>query len=237
MYLADGEKAAVPLGVGGQSIVLVPEKTPIIYRNFITDLSPRGIAVGYPEEAHLAFDAEEMVMRTIWHGAFIDAAKHWVGRGPGNQTPLGDHLVKLPTGQPFAVLESLDVSWPRGKARENGYSFRGYELNADMRPAFLYSFQGVMVADYPEPVPTEGDANFLRTLTLTSDGKAPENLYLRVAVGDLEKREAGVYVLDKILKLRVPDDAITRPANGKQELLLPVTFTGHKAELKIEYVW
>ena len=237
MYLEDRGKAAVPLGVGGQTIVLEAKNAPIIYRNFITDLSPRGIAVGYPEEAHLAFDAEEMVVRSIWHGSFIDAAKHWVGRGQGNQNPLGDHLVKLPTGQPFAVLDSLDVSWPAEKARDAGYAFLGYELNKAGRPTFLYAFNGVTVADYSAPVPNKGDTNFSRTLTVTTNGKAPENLYLRVATGNIEKRADGLYVLDKILELKVPSDAITRSSNGKQELLLPVIFTDNKAELKVEYVW
>ena len=237
MYLSDEGKAAVPLGVGGKTIILDPKTEPIIYRNFLTDLSPRGIAVGYPEQAHLAFDAEEMIIRSIWHNAFIDAAKHWVGRGQGNQMPLGDHLVKLPTGQPFAVLNSLDVSWPTEKARDAGYAFLGYELNEKRQPAFLYSFQNLTVTDFPEPLSTKADTNFLRTLTITADGDPPEYLYLRVAVGNIEKRSAEVYVLNKIVELQVPNDAITRPLKGAQELLLPINFKGNKAEVKVRYIW
>src|SRR5262249_29874657 len=54
LYLKDGNKARVPLGVGRAFIPLIPTKSAIIYRNFIQGAGPRAIAVGYPEKVHLA---------------------------------------------------------------------------------------------------------------------------------------------------------------------------------------
>jgi hypothetical protein len=238
LYLSDGGKAAVPLGVGGQTIVLEAKQRPIIYRNFIEGLSPRGIAVGYPEEAHLAFDAQEMALRLIWHGAFIDAAKHWVGRGPGAQMPLGDHLVKLPSGLPFAALPSLDMSWPGGSARESGYEFLGYELDGKGRPSFRYKFGNLTVTDSPEPVPDEqNDADFRRTFVFDAKADPPEYLYFRVAAGEIEKKSDTLYAVDGIVEMKVPKDTVMRPAGGNQELLIPVCFNGRQAKFQVEYIW
>ncbi len=88
-YLADGKQAREPIGVQQQLIELVPSSRPTIYRNFIEGLTPRGIAVGYPQGGNLAWDADRLSLSLLWKGAFIDASKHWVGRGPGNQGPLG----------------------------------------------------------------------------------------------------------------------------------------------------
>jgi len=139
-YLSDGRQAKVPSGVQREAIELQPTDRPIIYRNFIEGLSPRGIATGFPEKVHFAWDAEQMPPRLIWHGAFIDASLHWSGRGAGNQSPLGDHIMTLPSGPPLAVLSSLDQPWPDVNPREHGFRFRGYSLNKVGTPTFRYTW-------------------------------------------------------------------------------------------------
>ena len=57
---------------------------------------PRAIGVGYPEQANLAFDANDLRLALIWQGAFIDASRHWTGRGDGFQRPLGDNVLPWP---------------------------------------------------------------------------------------------------------------------------------------------
>ena len=81
----------------------MPTTGAIIYRNFIDGAGTRGIAVGYPEKANLAFDANEMRLALIWQGAFLDAARHWAGRGEGFEGPAGDNILQLHGGAPFAV--------------------------------------------------------------------------------------------------------------------------------------
>ena len=83
VYLNQGAKAGLPLGMGKQSIHLVPVKDAIIYRNFIQGAGSRAIGVGYPEKISLAFDVNEIRLAMIWQGAFIDAARHWTDRGVG----------------------------------------------------------------------------------------------------------------------------------------------------------
>src|SRR5262249_14979482 len=93
VYLSDGPRAALPLGLKKEFIPLVPEREAIIYRNFIEGAGPRAIAVGYPEKAHLAFDANDLRLALVWQGAFMDASRHWTDRGAGFEPPLGDNVL------------------------------------------------------------------------------------------------------------------------------------------------
>ena len=98
VFLSDGTNAAEPYGLGREPIPLVPRSEAILYRNFIEGAGPRAIGVGYPEKANLAFDANDLRLALIWQGAFIDASRHWTGRGDGFQAPLGDNVLTLPAG-------------------------------------------------------------------------------------------------------------------------------------------
>src|SRR5271165_781873 len=71
-YLGDGNKAALPYGVGREEIPLVAHDTAIMYRNFIEGAGARAIGVGYPEKINLAFDANELRYAMLWHKEFMD---------------------------------------------------------------------------------------------------------------------------------------------------------------------
>jgi hypothetical protein len=69
-------KARPPVGAGRNLIELTPTNRPIVYRNFIENAGPRAIGVGFPEGAHLAWDAEALRLALVWRGAFIDSGRH-----------------------------------------------------------------------------------------------------------------------------------------------------------------
>ncbi len=247
-YLVDGGKAGLPSGLIRNPIELVPGKEPIIYRNFITGVSPRGIAVGYPEKANLTFDADQLALRLIWHNAFIDASRHWNGRGQGFQPPLGDHLVTLPGGVPFASLESPDAAWPTQPAREQGYRFRGYRIDGNRRPIFRYHFGELTVEDFPKPVPTSGDAELVRTLTLAPrrSGKPAANPirpnWYRAAVdASILPEKDGSFLVGKILKVTITQNGGETPKLRRQgktsELLVPIHWNGDRAVIVQKYSW
>lgn len=237
-YLKDGTKAGIPEGLLGNVIELVPETRPIMYRNFIEGLTPRGIAVGYPEKAHLAWDANKMCLTLIWHGRFIDAGKHWEGRGPGNQGPLGDHVMRLEETVPFAVLESPTTAWPDLSPRDAGYRFRSYELDSASRPHFHYTAPTFAVEDFPKPVIQGKEAGFERRLKITAaDFKG--HLYFRAGVaGKIELQADGNYLLDGNVRIRLLGaQPVLRESGGKQELLVPVNLETGKAEIVQEIQW
>lgn len=224
-YLQDGTKAGIPNGLLAQMIELKPEQEPIIYRNFIEGTSPRGIAVGYPEKAHLAWDANDLCLKLIWHNRFIDASKHWVGRGPGNQVPLGDHQLRVEPTIPLAVLAAPDAAWPADSPRQrDGFEFRGYRLNSQGQPAFMYETPFAVVTDFPKPVAgIDSDASFERTLEITPTAGAGQ-IYFRAAIAkEIEPLDDG-YRIDQAMTIFLEGGGkpFLRTSNGQSELLVPL---------------
>ena len=241
-FLSDGRNAAEPYGLGRDPLPLVPEKEAIIYRNFLQGAGPRAIGVGYPERANLAFDANDLRIALIWQGSFIDASKHWSARGSGFQAPLGDNVLTLPDGPSLALLSNADDAWPRGHAKELGDAFRGYRLNGDGRPTFLYDIGTLHVADFPEPVSGANPKAAMLRRTLTIDGPKPSrDLWFRAIVaGKVEEAGDGWYTIDGEWKMRITADnaPVLRKTEGKTELLVPVRQTGDR-ETRIvqEFAW
>jgi cytochrome c2 len=236
VYLSDGKKAQLPVGMKPQSIPLVPESDAIIYRNFIEGAGTRAIGVGYPEKVNLAFDANNLRLAMIWHGAFMDASRHWNGRGEGFEPPLGDNVLHLPVGPSFAILAGENDAWPAKSAKELGQQFKGYKLTPDNRPTFMYRVGNVTVEDAPDGV-ADKESHLRRVLTF--EGTA-DNLYYRAAVADkIEPLGDGWYRLNNEWKMRIESAAPprVRTTGTKVELLVPIRFEGMKARIVQEYVW
>jgi mono/diheme cytochrome c family protein len=226
LFLSDGAGASEPSGLVASPIPLVAENEAILYRNFIRGAGPRAIGVGYPEKANIAFDANDLRLALIWQGAFIDASRHWSGRGEGFQPPLGDNVVALPAGQAFASLKSGTDPWPDERSRSSGQVFRGYRLGKDQKPTFLYDVGPVHVEDFPDPIPGTASkvATLRRTLTLTAPGPVA-NLWFRAAVADkIEPGPDGWFTVNADWKIKIEAEStpVVRSSGGKAELLVLV---------------
>ena len=241
-FLSDGPDATEPYGLGREPMPLVPGAEPIIYRNFIKGAGTRAIGVGYPEHVNLAFDANDLRLALIWQGAFIDASRHWSGRGGDFQSPLGDNVLSLAAGPDFAFLPSdkPDEPWPTGPVKALGDAFRGYRLTRDGRPTFLYEVGGLQIADFPEAVPGANPkaATLRRTMTVTvKPGERPQAtalMFRAIAARRVERLGDGWYAIDGEWKLRVQADGapLLRKSNGVTELRVPVT-----TSVVQEFVW
>lgn len=219
----------------------------IVHRSFLPDAPPRAIAVGYPGEVNLVWDADTMNLTYLYRGEFMDAASHWNGRGSGS-TPLGTDRVKVAPGMSLQVLESLDEPWePFSKAKikyerdtaepqkeiefflkHPDYQFRGYSLDGKRFPTFRYDYREMTVTDRFDPM----DGGITRAVTF--EGKAGENLFYRIADnGSLEETE-GWYDLGS-MKVEIEGaEPVVRQVGGKKELLAPVT---GDSTLTITYRW
>jgi hypothetical protein len=239
VYLSDGERAAVPRGLQQGAMELVATDRAVLYRNFIEGAGSRAIGVGYPQKANLAFDANGMRIALVWQGAFLDASRHWAGRGAGFQPPLGRNVLKLPDGVPLARLESPQAAWPTQPAKEQGYRFRGYRLDDQGRPTFLYDYQGARVEDFPEAVETE-DEPILRRTFLIQPAADPSDLWLRAAAGVSVEKDGEWYVIDRDWRTRLIAKDMQpwiRESDGRQELLLPIKAENGPATIVQEYAW
>ena len=219
-YLGDGVRARVPAGLGTNTKELIPSTDAIIYRNFIEGAGPRAIGVGFPEGFHAAFDANELRLAIVWQGAFIDASRHWNGRGQGFQPPLGDGVIKLPEGVSFALLDDAEQTWPSISARESGdYKFLGYSLTPDQRPTFKYRVGKYTIHDTPNAVDDGTTAALVRTIDVTAvDSSVATKLWYRAAVGEIEQESAKGFRIDG---LKITLDMNSKPilrdgANGKE---------------------
>ncbi len=158
----------------------------VIYRNFITGVGNRGVAVGYPGGLNLAWSAESFSPVLLWRGAFMDAARHWKNRGGGAQPPAGYDVVKpVDISLPFSVAVDGKPQWEKYEfgAETLGYQWKGYRLDPKGAPTFRYGWGG---AEVEESFSTRGaamdpKATLVRTVKIS--GKIPDRAFLRIASG------------------------------------------------------
>jgi hypothetical protein len=249
-YLSLGESMAMPagLGVAAAKTELLPVDEPILHRTFFAGVGPRTVLVGYPEQVHVAFDANLVRLATVWRGRFFDAKGMWDGRGGNALGPLGADVLKLPAAATFATLSDSQAAWPKPTVtdpndgaieRNAGGKFLGYELDADKRPVFRYRQGELEVREQPLPKLRPGGAALVRRFELA--GKA-ENLYLLAAAGKtIEAKPGGEYLVDGKVTLKLTglaaEKAIVRDADGGKQLIVPVPLAGDKATFDVETTW
>ena len=239
-YLEDGDQAPMPTGLGANPIELVAVDEPVLYRNFIDGAGPRAIGVGYPEHVNLAFAAGNLRLAMVWHNAFIDAGKHWIGRGPGYQAPLGDNVLKLADGAPLAALADPASDWPTQTAKQLGHRFLGYRLDEQRRPIFKYRFKAIQVADTFEPLGSEEFAPLRRHLQFAAP-TSQENVWWRAMVANsIEDQGDGEYLVDGQWTMKLnssENNPVLRQSRGKAELLVPILAGSQQQTVVQEFVW
>jgi azurin len=231
----------------------VREGEAVIYRNFIEGSSPRGIAVGYPGGVNICWDADVCNVALLWRGAFMDAGRHWTGRGVGAQPPMGFDVASAAKGYPLQILTNPEETWKEFsigtiksekdvpdpqkeislKLPNPDYQFRGYRLDAKRFPEFRYRFRKLEVTDRFEPELFSGGAQGLRRV-ITFKGETEPRTMQRVAIVQGEPDAEGYYPAGPIA-VRVVGGAVQlRPGQGGRELLVAVTAP---QELEVHYRW
>jgi len=253
-YLSVGEKGGYPPGLSpDDDSLLVPADEPMVFRTFLNKISAHAILVGFRQRTHMAFDANRIRTAAVWTGSFITTKPVWDGRaGQYAKIPSND-IVYTPEGPAFATLESDTTPWPEDVPKKNigsnrtpeGWEFRGYRLDENRVPTFLYNINQVRVEETP-------GTRFLRELALLrrefqmSADDPPENLFFRAAVGEKIESKGGTYVVDDKLQFTfdTPESVqpFVREVDGRQELLFPVQLTKgsggkHQMEFAVEMTW
>ena len=219
---------------------LVVAQEPIVYRNFITGAGNRAIGVGYPGNASIAWSTESMNLALAWRGAFIDAARHWNGRGGGAQPPLGFDVFRPAEMSPSFAVIGAGATWPALEkgGRAAGYTWRGYELDAKRMPTFRYEWQGVKVSERYEVVgdALAGEGRLMRTLKL--DGKIPEGALFRVASAEkITPQGAGFLVEGGSFAAEIKTDSkFLVSADGAKLSGKDITLPA-RPEIKVTYSW
>ena len=227
VYLKERDQTRLPIGLEDKgSFELIPDGEPIVFRTFMESAGSHAIAVGFPEGAHAAFDAEQVRWALLWRGKFLDAESTWDDRFTPLAKPLGLQVVTLPSGPAVAALANLQQPWPSG-----GLQFRGYRRSGAGTPTFLYQLGQAHIED--TLIPAAG--GFRRSMKF-SGGQG--QLWVRLAVAaKFTNPELDVWTGDDAITIGAPTGRI-RVIGGRSELLVPVEFDADKnATLGMEWRW
>lgn len=244
-YLSMGKSIPLPQGIhrpsGGSE--LTPYSEPIIFRTFMTDVSPRAITVGFPDQLHFAFDANVVRLAKAWRGKFFDPSGTWNGRAGKFNGPLGTDVINMPAGPAFAILKNSTEAWPAvaKNDRNKGGDFRGYRLDEELRPIFVYDLGGWRIEEQPLPELKAGGAVLTRKLNLRAAGSKAATLYFLAAAGKISKEPDGSYLVDDKLSIKLktslaPQVRTSGGSGGRQELIVPIKANA-TASIEVEMSW
>lgn len=235
VYLKDGTRAKHPIGLSRQSPELRVTDETVICRGRGVG-SYRTIGVGYPERISLAFDTEEMNLRMMWKGEFANV-------NHGSFSPRGQDRISFAAGIPFHRLKSLEDNWPYKRKtdylfpQDHGYQYRGYYLDKQKRPTFMYRYGEVKVEEsFVDLVNEEKQSYFKRALVFDSPA-AQEPFYFRAATAQSVSEKDGAFVAERLrINLVTDHQGIVREGDPA-ELLIPLTLPKGKSTLVLEYRW
>mgnify|MGYP004237773325 FL=1 len=237
---------------------LVVGETTRTYRGRSSIAGFRGIAVGFPGGLNYAFDANNGTLSGLWSGDFVSA--RWDGQGAGGFNPasrpiqlardlsiftLGDHKKPWPL-KPFMDDENPvnpDPQYPRNL----GYRFRGYYLDEEKVPTFMYSMQEIYIEDRSVAI-LDGERPVLRrTLTFTIPRRRYPNsrtVYFRALTGKIEVVSAyrAKWLVFKTEEVQVSATehfaSITRTFGDEEpqeEVLLILELPGGTSTFRVDY--
>lgn len=215
-------EASMPLPAGLEHAVdsyrLSPSGEPIVFAAFMEGVGPRAIAVGYPQRAHVAWDAERSRMALIWRGEFMDARGTWHQRAGAVDRPAGTDVIELPPGPAVCAFTDPQQPWPN----HSGIGL-GMRLDSAGVPRFRTQQGDLIIEEHAMAKLWQGGSRIRRAFEVESDVFVAD-IHLRAAVGGrIVELEAGRYAIDDELEIDVlAGDAKIRSIGGLQELLVPI---------------
>lgn len=242
-YLNQMDKLPLPeklVQARSRDFELVPQDRPILLRTFMKQAGTHAIAVGFPEQVHFAFDAENVRVAQAWRGRFLDAYGTWFVRFAPPADPLGDDVIALPAGVPLALLKDSQQSWPTDSAEQLNFQFRGYRIDRAGVPTFLYRFDRFDIEDRIEP---NGERELERQLTVTQREPSDTNagLWFRANAGkELRSSKSHSFTNHAGLTTSVSENTdrigVVRKVDGGADWILPVAADG-KSTIEVHYQW
>lgn len=247
-YLSLGTSAADPSGVRNIGTRLTVVGQPQTYRGRSRVAGFRGIAVGFPEQIHYAFNAETGSIAAIWLGDFVTV--NWGGQGAGDFNPAGE-TIPFAQDVSFARLETEDSPWPlmpvmTKDARTNpdplypknhGYQFLGYHFDQASIPTFEYRSGTVRIEDRCEVGRNDSQPILKRQFRFESP--TAQSVWFRPLVGTIQQESETVYRSGQ-MRLVIPDvDVKLRPlsvgTSQQTELLLRLQIPAGQSMVELVY--
>jgi Domain of Unknown Function (DUF1080) len=231
-----------PNGDGAPNpIVVEPALEPVVLRSFINHRGTKrviAVSVADPFGVHYSYDLAQGALLYVWRGPFLETTEMWHERGESQTAePMGSALM-LPGTPSLAFLGDAKAVWPDSIVDERELRRDGYQLDKSGHPTFLYHARGVAVED--DLRPDAAGLGLKRELRLRTS-RAVAGLYVQLAQGAhiVLQRDGSYVVGDRSYYITVSrgSRAIVRHMNGRDELLVPVTFNRGEASVAYGIVW
>lgn len=243
-----GRTARDPSGLRSQPAILEVADEVRTYRGRSRVAGYRGIAVGFPEGLHYAFNAQNGALAALWPGGFISVARQSQGAGDFNPA---SRPVQLAQDVAFLQLPDADRPWPlRPRTseeqpvnpdplypRNHGYAFLGYRLDDTQIPTFQYRCGTVQIDDRSVVV----DANGVKTLRREFTFAAPEaqTVWFRALVGDLRREAEHTFATADVRITCAPATTVLRsfasPDGEQHELLIKLPLPAGQSIFRLSY--
>ncbi|MBL6763907.1 MAG: c-type cytochrome [Verrucomicrobiae bacterium] len=181
VYLNEIDQSRLPEGMESKgNYLLTPSDRPLVFRTFMEGAGMHGIAVGYPERVHAAFDSKELRWTTGWTGGFLDAEGTWDDRFTPLAAPAGENVISI---QPLS---------PKHDDRE--ILFRGYVRRSNYTPELLYRIGDSNIEDQMKPASTGMPGRLIRSVGKVGQS---EPIWFEVANGkSIELKASGLWLVD-----------------------------------------
>jgi hypothetical protein len=169
--------------------------TPTIFRSFM-DLYKNGkktkrvvhaVNVGNPANLHYTYDLDNGSIAQIWKGDFLNTSPMWDSRGDGSSRPRGVVLA-LPN---VPTLSSPENVFSQSDVVSEPFTIKGYEVDKDDNPTFLYEQNGADVTDKIRIV----DQKYLDRTLQIKHAKAGQKVRIGLSA-DIKQVDENTYVLD-----------------------------------------
>lgn len=236
-YLSLGAAMRMPAGLDktDDDYEILAGESPVIHRVFMQGVGPRTICVAYPEQTHIAFDADAPRVAKIWRGKFLNSRATREGRGGQLNAPVGSEILDLPASPHFARLaDPYRDPWPASEELAPHYKMTGYEFH-EGRPIFHYKYDDIEIREMPVPVLQAGGSKLVRRFRVRA--QATDDLWFLVAEGSAGRgwnEEYGGRVTTGFMSAR---QNVTREIDGHRQLLLPVGEGAGEFIFEVEYTW
>ncbi|MBX2843761.1 MAG: hypothetical protein KTR26_18465 [Flammeovirgaceae bacterium] len=127
-----------------------PLDYPIIYRTFLPDCGPAGIAVALNNKVSYGWDAGKCMFRYAWKDGFLDNTEQWKAKGNELSKIVGKVFYKPILGFPFRINDSDN---------EPKVKFMGYNLENEF-PKFNFKIDNVSVNEFIQPLEDPNEIGF-----------------------------------------------------------------------------
>ncbi len=219
-----------------QIFELKPVDKPILLRTFMEPSSggTHAIAVGFPEQLHLAFDSKHIRLAEVWTGRFLNAQGTWFDRFAPPAIPLGSGRIVFPM-EAFVAMQSDGTTKPIAADEK---LFHGYRVDAKGIPTFRYRIGTLNLEDRFEPGREKG---FLRRISVgSSEHVSPStnrSIWLVLADDALGADTPGVCSTRSGMTLQVSDSVAHQMLKHDERADWLIAIPNRQESIEVQYQW